>query len=54
MDLFADGVLDFFDVLVFQNLFDARDPRADFDGNGEFTIFDFLIFQNEFVAGCSF
>jgi len=28
------------------------DPRADFDGDGDFTIFDFLAFQNAFDAGC--
>jgi hypothetical protein len=51
-DLLPDGELNLFDFLVFQNLFDAGDPAADFDGDGRLTIFDFLVFQNEFVAGC--
>ncbi len=51
-DLDGDGSLTIFDVLVFSNLFDLMDPRADFDGDGDFTILDFLAFQNEFDAGC--
>ena len=45
-------MLTIFDFLMFQNAFDARDPVADFDGDGDFTVFDFLAFQNEFDAGC--
>ena len=51
-DLNQDGLLDFFDFLAFQNLFNAGDPIADFDGNGVLDFFDFLAFQNEFAAGC--
>ncbi|MEQ8943434.1 MAG: GC-type dockerin domain-anchored protein [Phycisphaerales bacterium] len=51
-DVFPDGVLNLFDFLVFQNLFDAGELAADFDGDGRLTIFDFLVFQNEFAAGC--
>ncbi|MEO1008560.1 MAG: S8 family serine peptidase [Planctomycetota bacterium] len=51
-DLNGDGVLDIFDFLAFQNLFDAGDPAADFNGDGVLNIFDFLEFQNFFVAGC--
>ncbi|MEO1278256.1 MAG: serine hydrolase, partial [Planctomycetota bacterium] len=35
-DLDADGRLTIFDFLQFQNLFDAQDPIADFDGDGGF------------------
>ncbi|MEQ8844031.1 MAG: GC-type dockerin domain-anchored protein [Phycisphaerales bacterium] len=51
-DLDADGVLTVFDFLVFFNLFQDGDARADFDGDGELTIFDFLAFQTAFDAGC--
>jgi hypothetical protein len=50
------GVLDIFDFLCFQNLFDAADPYAcDCDtssGVSVCDIFDFLCFQNAFDAGC--
>lgn len=51
-DLDEDGELTIFDFLLFQNLFDAGDPRADFDGDGALTVFDFLEFQNRFDLGC--
>jgi len=50
-DLNADGVLDIFDFLAFQNAFDAGEALADFDGNCSLDIFDFLAFQNAFDAG---
>ncbi|MFI4916749.1 MAG: CotH kinase family protein [Phycisphaerales bacterium JB060] len=53
-DLDGDGELTIFDFLMFQNLFDAMDPRADFDEDGMFTLFDFLAFQNAFDQGCAF
>ena len=46
------GVLDVFDFLAFQNLFDQGDLAADLDGDGSLTIFDFLEFQSRFGAGC--
>ncbi|MFG0283815.1 MAG: GC-type dockerin domain-anchored protein [Phycisphaerales bacterium JB039] len=52
VDLNGDGLLDFFDFLVFQNYFAAGDLRADFTGDGVLDFFDFLSFQNEFAAGC--
>ncbi len=52
MDFDVDGSLTLFDFLAFQNLFDARDPRADVDEDGRFTLFDFLTFQTLFDAGC--
>ena len=51
-DLDGDGRTTLFDFLLFQNLFDDGDLRADFDGDGELTIFDFLAFQAAFDAGC--
>ena len=51
-DITGDGLLDIFDFLGFQNLFDTGDPRADFDGDGALTIFDFLAFQSAFDIGC--
>jgi len=51
-DINADGVLDLFDFLGFQNYFVTGDPRADFVPDSSFDIFDFLTFQNEFVSGC--
>jgi hypothetical protein len=52
VDLTGDGVLDLFDFLEFQNLFEASDLAADFTGDGILDLFDFLAFQNEFGAGC--
>ncbi|MEQ8317845.1 MAG: GC-type dockerin domain-anchored protein [Phycisphaerales bacterium] len=51
-DLDGNCLLELFDFLAFQNLFDAGDPAADFDGDGSLTIFDFLAFQNAFDMGC--
>lgn len=51
-DFDGDGALTIFDYLLFANLFDAGDPRADIDGDGELTLFDFLAFQTAFDAGC--
>ena len=50
-DMNADGVLDFFDFLEFQNLFSAMDPLGDFNKDGVFDFFDFLAFQNSFLGG---
>ncbi|MGD1915022.1 MAG: choice-of-anchor B family protein [Phycisphaerales bacterium] len=51
-DITGDGLLDIFDFLEFQNLFDSGDLRADFDGDGRLTLFDFLAFQTAFDIGC--
>jgi hypothetical protein len=51
-DFDKSGSLDLFDFLEFQNLFAARDPRADVDRDGRFELFDFLTFQNAFALGC--
>jgi hypothetical protein len=51
-DLNGDGSLDLFDFLAFTNLYNAKDPGADWDGNGVFDLFDFLGYVNSFNAGC--
>jgi hypothetical protein len=51
-DCNADGELNFFDFLCFQNAFDAGDPRAECVEDGVFDFFDFLCFLNTFDAGC--
>ncbi len=51
-DLTGDGVLDFFDVQVFLNLFSANDLAADFTNDGVLDFFDVQEFLNLFAAGC--
>lgn len=51
-DLERDGVLNIFDFLAFQNLYDLQSPVADFEPDCQFNIFDFLAFQNLYHAGC--
>ena len=46
------GVLNFFDVQVFLQLFSAHDPSADLTGEGEFNFFDVQEFLSAFAAGC--
>ena len=56
VDCDANGVLDIFDFLCFQNDFVSGDPRACdcslTTGPAICDIFDFLCFQFEFVSGC--
>lgn len=47
-DLDRDGALTIFDFLLFQSLWEARDPAADLDRDGAFTLFDFLAYQSLF------
>jgi hypothetical protein len=51
-DCDADNQLDFFDLLCFQNAFNAGDPRAECTGDNVLDFFDFLCFLNSFDAGC--
>ena len=51
-DLTGDGVLNFFDVSVFLNAYNAMDPQADFTGDGMFNFFDVSAFLNAYNAGC--
>ncbi len=47
-DFDRDGALTIFDFLLFQTLWEDRDPAADIDLDGAFTIFDFLGYQTLF------
>lgn len=51
-DLTGDGVLNFFDVSLFLNAFNANDPLADITGDGLFNFFDVAEFIGDFSAGC--
>lgn len=42
-DYNRDAVVDVFDLLNFQTDWEARDPKADLDGDGQFLIFDYLV-----------
>lgn len=42
-DYNGDGGVDVFDLLTFQTDWEARDPKADLDGDGQFLIFDYLV-----------
>ena len=51
-DMNGDGVLNFFDISVFLNAFNAMNPIADFTGDGQLNFFDVSAFLNAFNAGC--
>ncbi len=51
-DLNSDGVLNFFDVSIFLNAFNAGDPIADFTGDGVLNFFDISYFLQDYTAGC--
>lgn len=51
-DLTGDGVIDFGDYLEFLNLYDALDPRVDYNMDGVIDFLDYLEFLNYFDAGC--
>lgn len=46
------GVLDFFDVQRFLNLYSAHDPLADLNGDGAWDFFDVQQYLAAFSAGC--
>lgn len=46
------GVMDFFDVSAFLNLYSSNDPRADMDHNGTLDFFDVTEFISAMQAGC--
>lgn len=52
VDLNGDDTLDFFDVSLFLQRFNAGDPSADFNDDGRFDFFDISAFLAEFSAGC--
>ncbi len=51
-DLNNDGVLNFFDLSRFINLFQQQDPAADFNGDGLLNFFDFSAYLLAFNGGC--
>jgi hypothetical protein len=51
-DLVPDGVLNFFDVQTFLQLFSQGDLTADFTGDTILNFFDVQQFLAEFTAGC--
>ncbi|MCL4221872.1 MAG: hypothetical protein KJZ65_10950 [Phycisphaerales bacterium] len=51
-DINGDGVLNFFDVLQWLNLFSSQQPGGDFNNDGQFNFFDVQSFLNAFSSGC--
>lgn len=51
-DLTGDGILDFFDVQLFLNLYASSNLAADFTGDGVLDFFDVQAFLNLYAAGC--
>ncbi|MEO1128075.1 MAG: hypothetical protein AAFX05_00035 [Planctomycetota bacterium] len=51
-DLDLDGELTFFDIALFQNLFDAMDPVGDWNNDTFFTDQDVTDYLTDFNAGC--
>ncbi len=52
-DMYADGRLDFFDIMAFLSAYGAMDPSADFaDPVGVLNFFDVASFLEAFMAGC--
>lgn len=51
-DLNGDLALDFFDVSLFLQAFNAMDPTADFNNDGNYDFFDVSLFLQAFNAGC--
>jgi hypothetical protein len=46
------GVLDFFDIQEFLNLFSSNDPTADMNTDGMYDFFDVQLYLGLFSAGC--
>lgn len=51
-DLNADGIINFFDVSLFIQYFDAENPIADFNSDGQFDFFDVSSFLQHYSTGC--
>lgn len=51
-DLTGDGLVNFFDISLFLQLYLAQDPIADFTNNGSWDFFDISAFLQAFTAGC--
>lgn len=52
VDTDDNGALDAFDYMTFLNWFSSLDPRADWDGDDQFTSLDMLLFEQDFGRGC--
>ncbi len=52
VDFEPDGVLNFFDVSAFINLYAQNDPAADLTGDGVFDFFDVSAFIFGYASGC--
>lgn len=52
VDFDHDGSLDFFDVSIFLNSYNAMNPIADLNNDGDFDFFDISLFLNAYNAGC--
>ncbi|MBL4697755.1 MAG: hypothetical protein JKX70_02870 [Phycisphaerales bacterium] len=50
-DFTDDGVLNFFDLSVFIDLFNNQRPEADFNNDGQFNFFDISIFIGAMTSG---
>lgn len=51
-DYTGDGVVNFFDLQQFQNLFSQQNPEADLTADGLLDFFDVLAYQSLYSAGC--
>jgi hypothetical protein len=51
-DLNSDGVLNYFDIVRYIELFSALDPEADLNGDGDINFFDLLVLIDAFETGC--
>lgn len=51
-DLYPDGVLNFFDVSAFINLYSQQDTIADWNQDGVFNFFDISGYIQSFKSGC--
>jgi hypothetical protein len=51
-DTNLDGALNFFDVSVFLNNYNAGSPAADLNGDGTLNFFDVSTFLNSYNMGC--
>lgn len=51
-DVTGDGVLDIFDFIAFQTLYQQGDAEADCNADGVLSILDFVCFMSAFQMGC--
>lgn len=51
-DVTGDGLVDFFDVSAFMDLYNAADPGADLNGDGLFNYLDISTYMTMYAVGC--